>query len=103
MKEFPYNNWFIQVTDKNRKLIDDWRIHKLGYSSSIDNLTSYINYKGESSIYGSRWWRRVGLRGESELVQISTIDFTIYVLGEKMSKTDDYNYLVDLLKKLKIS
>jgi hypothetical protein len=88
--EFPHNNWYIEVTDKNRHIINPWKIKQKYNLDLFENLDrKYVDWEGSGS-------------GRSE--RISTEDFIKYVLTEEPVKTksEDMSYLVSLLNKLNI-
>jgi hypothetical protein len=43
--DFPEKNWYLEVNDENRDLVNNWRINILKYSFKVYNL-SYINWEG---------------------------------------------------------
>lgn len=40
---FPENNWYIEITDENKEVLNAWKITK-EYSTPIDNYLTKINY-----------------------------------------------------------
>lgn len=92
-QEFPHNNWYIEITDENRKIINDWKVNQ-SFSDDlfINPQYKYINYLGERE-----GW--VGCGGGVEL--ITTEEFIKYVLKQSIQE-QSCDYLTPLLKKLNI-
>lgn len=47
---FPENNWYIEITDENKEVLNAWKI-TTNYSTPIDNYLTkinYINYMGSA-------------------------------------------------------
>jgi hypothetical protein len=89
--EFPYNNWYIEVTDENRHIINPWKVKQKYNLDLFENLDrKYVDWKGARDRAGRE--------------RISTEDFIKYVLTEEPVKTksEDMSYLVSLLNKLNI-
>jgi len=92
---FPENNWYIEITDENKEVLNAWKITK-EYSTPIDNYLTkinYINYVGGGGISGGggRRWNLITFE-----------QFQKYVLGYKIIEEDtnqDYTYLIDMLNK----
>ena len=89
---FPENNWYIEITDENKEVLNAWKI-TTDYSTPIDNYSTKINY---INCMG------VGL-GFSYGWQLITFEqFQKYVLGYKIieeNTNQDYTYLIDMLNK----
>lgn len=89
-KTFPYNNWYMEFTEEERPVVDNWRINIVKYSS-LPCPSNYINWGGKG-------------RGRAELwgcVLITFSDFKKFVLKEQQEivVSQDYSYLTKLLKK----
>lgn len=91
---FPENNWYIEITDKNKEVLNAWKITK-EYSTPIDDYLTkinYINYRG--GLTSQENW------GVGKLITFE--QFQKYVLGYKIIEEDtnqDYTYLIDMLNK----
>ena len=88
--EFPHNNWYLKFTEKDREIVDNWRINIVKFSSNpCPNNT--INYLGWSDPSGGR-------------VEITIEQFKTHILNieEPIIKQQDYSYLIPILNKLKI-
>jgi hypothetical protein len=86
---FPHNNWYIEITEENKELLNKWKI-KQKYSNSIDEYTNIAYIDGEGRGTSPGWG--VGFL-------ITTEQFKKYVLKEPESPSD-YTYLINLLKKI---
>lgn len=53
---FPENNWYIEITDDNRKVVNDWKI-KQQYN---DDLFENLDYKYVNCGSGGRGGRLMG-------------------------------------------
>jgi hypothetical protein len=90
---FPENNWYIEITDENKEVLNAWKIKQINYNTPIDSYKpsiKYINYLGIGMRVGG-WW---GL--------ITFDEFKKYVLGYEIIKepaNQDYTYLIDMLNK----
>ena len=94
MTDFPTDNWYIEITDENRKILNDWKI-KQKYNNDLFQNSQYkcVNWNGAGG----------GMRGVSGVL-ITTEQFIEHVLKQSPVKTSckDYNYLMGLFKKLGI-
>lgn len=96
---FPENNWYIEITDENKEVLNAWKITK-EYSTPIDNYLTkinYINYMGSAGGGGQGGWWRV-----PPWNLITFEQFQKYVLGYKIieeNTNQDYTYLIDMLNK----
>jgi len=95
---FPENNWYIEITDENRKIVNDWKI-KQEYSDDLfENLNyKYVYYDGG----GERREREAGMVGVG---LITTDQFRRYVLNQPIetSEIDDNKHLIRLLKEISL-
>lgn len=93
---FPYNNWYIEITDENRRIVNDWKI-KQEYN---DDLFENLNYK---YVYcdGSR----LPAGCFSVVLLITTDQFKQYVLNQtsKSTEINDNEHLVRLLKEISLT
>lgn len=87
---FPYNNWYMEFTEEERPVVDNWRINIVKYSSN-SCPSNYINWRarGRSAVEGCG------------LVLVSFSDFKKFILKEQeeIVVSQDYSYLTKLLKK----
>jgi hypothetical protein len=91
--EFPHNNWYLQFTEKERPVVDNWRINIIKFFPS-PCPSDTINFKG-------RGWD-TGEDGK-RFVKITFDDFKKYILNiEEKIKNQNYNYLEIIFNKLKI-
>lgn len=91
-QEFPHENWYIEITDDNRKIVNDWKIKQKYSSNLFDNLHyKYVNWNG-------RVGRSVGMGLGFE---ITTEQFIEYILKQPLEEPS-YSYLTPLLKKLNV-
>lgn len=92
MLELP-DKWSVKVTDKNRKLINDWKITR-EYDDDLFRFKhyEYVNYDGAGVL-------------ELEYSEISLDQFKEYVLGKKPKKSvkEDTSYLINFLKQNNIT
>ena len=92
MFELP-DKWSVKVTDKNRKLINDWKI-TTEYDDDLSRFKhyEYVNYDGAGVF-------------ELEYSEISLDQFKEYVLGKKPKKSvkEDTSYLINFLKQNNIT
>lgn len=94
-QEFPHNNWYIEITDENRKIINDWKVNQpFSDDLFINPQYKYINYLGAGQGVGGE-----GMFGCVEL--ITTEEFIKYVLKQSIQE-QSCDYLTPLLKKLNI-
>lgn len=92
-QEFPHENWYIEITDDNRKIVNDWKIKQKYSSNLFDNLHyKYVNWGGGAWV---GWWR-MGWGFE-----ITTEQFIEYILKQPLEEPS-YSYLTPLLKKLNV-
>lgn len=55
-KTFPYNNWYIEITDENRAIINEWKIQQEYKNDLFLNLQyKYVNWNGLGG-RGARSW-----------------------------------------------
>jgi hypothetical protein len=93
---FPENNWYIEITDENREVLNNWKI-KQNYSDSLYNNPQYkyVYCDGlEADVVGG------GL-----FFEITFDQFKKYVLKEEQISTivnEDLSYLISLFKELNI-
>lgn len=87
---FPENNWYLEFTEEQRPIVDNWRINIIKFSSGPCS-TQFINYQG--------WWP-VGGQGFG-LNKITFEQFEQYVLKKSSNPIlENYDYLIPILKKL---
>ena len=88
-KTFPYNNWYMQFTEEERPVVDNWRINIVKYSSN-SCPSNYINWQGGEG-------RNMG----AVFCFVSFSDFKKFILKEQeeIVVSQDYSYLTKLLKK----
>lgn len=92
---FPENNWYIEITDENKEVLNAWKITK-EYSTPIDDYSTKINYINYMGMAVRMLW------GSGQLITFE--QFQKYVLGYKIIEEDtnqDYTYLIDMLNRLK--
>lgn len=91
---FPHNNWYLEFTEEERPIVDNWRINIIKYSNTPcpDNI---IRSGGSGGT-----WRL------SFFVLITIDQFKQYILNiqEPIIEQQPENllYLIDLFKQLKI-
>jgi hypothetical protein len=71
---FPENNWYIEITDDNKKIVNDWKIQQEWKQDLYTVEKKYVDFNGNSGIEITN--RR------SKLTQITTDEFIQYVLKE---------------------
>lgn len=93
---FPYNNWYMQFTEEERPVVDNWRINIIKYSS-LPCPGNYINWRGEGGAGWGFGWVVGGL--------ITFSDFKKFVLKEQEEIVvhQDYKYLTSILNKYNIT
>jgi hypothetical protein len=86
---FPHNNWYMQFTEEERPVVDNWRINIVKYANN-PCPSNYINYFAAGG-------KRFGWAG----VLITSSDFKQFILKEQeeIVVNQDYSYLTKLLKK----
>ena len=90
---FPYNNWYLQITEDTKDVINNWRINIIK-AYDYPCRYNYISYLGAGGWEGDVCW-----------VGITFNDFKKFVLkeqGEPAIVNENYNYLTDLFNKLEI-
>ena len=93
--KFPHNNWYLEFTEEERPIVDNWRINIIKYSDKPcpDN---FIDYGGRTSLFVSGW--------EIKEVKITFSQFKEYVLNIKeepiINEPQDYSYLISILTQL---
>lgn len=86
---FPYDNWYLEFTEEERPIVDNWRINIIKFSSN-PCPTQFINYQG-----GSGRWGRLGLS------KITFEQFEQYVLKKSSNPIlENYDYLIPILTNL---
>lgn len=91
-QEFPHENWYIEITNDNRKIVNDWKIKQKYSSNLFDNLHyKYVNWNG----------REVAERRMGWGFEITTEQFIEYILKQPLEEPS-YSYLTPLLKKLNV-
>lgn len=95
-QEFPHENWYIEITDDNRKIVNDWKIKQKYSNNLFDNLHyKYVNWNGAAVREGGGWLVLVGD------FEITTEQFIEYILKQPLEEPS-YSYLTPLLKKLNV-
>jgi hypothetical protein len=91
---FPYNNWYMQFTEEERSVVDNWRINIVKYSIN-PCPGNYINWGGAAG---------GDVEGRFCVVLLITFqDFQKFVLKEQEEIViQDYDYLIKVLKKYNI-
>ncbi len=91
--------WYIEITDDNRKIVNDWKIKQPIWNSSLfDNLYwNFVQNDGTGGRYGGFDVNWVGFFEE-----ITTEQFINYVLNQQSSINQNINDL-EPLKKLLIN
>lgn len=90
-QEFPHENWYIEITDDNRKIVNDWKIKQKYSNNLFDNLHyKYVNWNGGPSAGDWSWG-----------FEITTEQFIEYILKQPLEEPS-YSYLTPLLKKLNV-
>jgi hypothetical protein len=95
---FPKNNWYIEITDENKEVLNDWRI-KQNYSDSLYNNPQYKYVYFDGGAGGSRF------EGWDFVFEINFDQFKKYVLKEEQISiivNEDLSYLISLFKELDI-
>lgn len=87
---FPENNWYLEFTEEQRPIVDNWRINIIKFSST-PCPTQFISYQGGSM--GGGWG--FGFN------KITFEQFEQYVLKKSSNPIlENYDYLIPILKKL---
>lgn len=93
-QEFPHENWYIEITDDNRKIVNDWKIKQKYSNNLFDNLHyKYVNWNGA----GGQWVLNFFVVD----FEITTEQFIEYILKQPLEEPS-YSYLTPLLKKLNV-
>lgn len=100
---FPVDNWYLEITKDNLKLINKWRNDCFNgrYGLSIDR-------DAYNAIKHTGWGANLtSLRADSILKEITFDQFKKYVLKQEESIvpeiTEDLSYMIDLFKQLKLN
>lgn len=96
MKEestFPYNNWYLEFTEEQRPIVDNWRINIIKFSNN-PCPSNIINWSGGAG----------GLTGGCWGIKITFEEFCRYVLNKRQEpeQPQDYNYLIEFLNNKQI-
>lgn len=87
---FPHDNWYLEFTEEQRPIVDNWRINIIKFSSE-PCPTQFINYQG-------------GLGGSAAgecLNKITFEQFEQYVLKKSLNPIlENYDYLIPILTNL---
>jgi hypothetical protein len=87
-KDFLHNNWYIEITDENRRIVNDWKITTEYNNNLFDNLYyKYVNWCGVGYCV-------VGVGGGL----ITTEQFIKHVLKQPV-EPPSYDYLIPILTK----
>jgi len=85
---FPHDNWYLEFTEEQRPIVDNWRINIIKFSNK-PCPTQFINYQGGCR---ARWWR---------LNKITFEQFEQYVLKKSSNPIlENYDYLIPILTNL---
>ncbi len=99
MKEeyvFPFNNWYIEITNRNRRIINDWKIKQV-WNKDLFAFVSYKYVKFDGSGYIDR-------SNNTHDIEITTEQFKQYILEEEiLIINENYDYLTEIFKKLNIN
>lgn len=88
---FPHDNWYLEFTEEQRPIVDNWRINIIKFSST-PCPTQFISYQGGSL------GRRLAGWGFNK---ITFEQFEQYVLKKSSNPIlENYDYLIPILKKL---
>ncbi len=106
MKEeyvFPHNNWYLEFTEEERPIVDNWRINIIKFSNT-SCPSNYIHCTG----WGLRQREPPGMAGDvGGLCLITFAQFEQYVLNINKepitNEPQDYSYLIPILQKLNIN
>jgi len=96
---FPKNNWYIEITDENKEILNAWKINQINYNSPIHSYNPSIKYINWTGGEGCGW----GVGGQ-RYIKITFNQFKKYVLGYEIIEepaNQDYTYLIDMLKEIK--
>jgi hypothetical protein len=52
---FPYNNWYLNFTEEQRPIVDNWRINIIKFSDK-PCPSNYINWEGTRCWLGGGWF-----------------------------------------------
>lgn len=91
--------WYIEITDDNREIVNNWKVKQVYNDSLFDNLSyRYVDYEGHG-------WRMLGVGGVG-LFLITTEQFIEHVLHQTSNKTEskkeNLDYLIELFNNLNI-
>ncbi len=97
-------NWYIEITNDNREIVNNWRIQKTFNKSLLNNLNyKYVNCNGQCAPWA------VGLFGwpaEGSWILITTEQFIEHVLHQLISKSEskkeNLDYLIPIFKELNV-
>lgn len=91
---FPHNNWYLNFTEEERPIVDNWRINIVKYSDK----PCPSNWIKQSGSYAGPHPREGGQ------VLITFAEFEQYVLNINkepiIKEPEDYSYLIPILQKL---
>lgn len=95
---FPHNNWYLNFTEEERPIVDNWRINIVKYSDK-PCPSNWIKQSGATRADGVE-----SLRGWGLGVLITFAEFEQYVLNINkepiIKEPEDYSYLIPILQKL---
>lgn len=91
---FPYDSWYLEFTEEQRPIVDNWRINIIKYSNDPCPW-NIINWWG--GIDCDEWKTK-------EEVKITFEEFCRYVLNkpQKPEQPQDYTYLIEFLNNKQI-
>jgi len=90
---FPYGKWYLEFTEEQRPIVDNWRINIIKFSSE-PCPTQFINYQGWGGFGDSRIWG-------ADLNKITFEQFEQYVLKKSLNPIlENYDYLIPILTNL---
>jgi len=91
------DKWYIEITDNNRKILNDWKIKQEYNDSLFENLNyKYMFYSGPV------WEAEAGMWMAVSYTLITLSQFKSHVLKEtELIIKDNQEYLIKLLKEIK--
>lgn len=95
---FPYNNWYLEFTEEERPVVDNWRINIIKFSNS-PCPGNYITYYAS---IGVRW---EGCCGGKELITFAQFEQYVLNINKEfiIKEPQDYSYLIPILQQLNIN
>ncbi len=92
--------WYIEITDDNREIVNNWKIRQQFNESLLNNLNyKYVDCNGRVDYLGPR-------RDSGWFCLITTEQFIEHVLHQSISKSEskkeNLDYLIPIFKELNI-